>query len=120
LKTHDMTVLKMGTATDTGTPCHRERKCDLGYLRTIGCKEDGTLFYYCPATNSDTRTLCVCNGLMSAAGLPQSRSEYKEPPLLTCGDEHAVVGALASLVPNYTAEDALDYIRGKLQRRMTA
>ncbi|MBN2718494.1 MAG: hypothetical protein JXX14_21805, partial [Deltaproteobacteria bacterium] len=66
------------------------------------------------------RALCVCNGLMSAAGLPQSRGEFKEPPLLTCGDEHAVVGALASLIPNYTAEDVLNYIRGKLHRRMTA
>ncbi|MBN2527891.1 MAG: nitronate monooxygenase [Deltaproteobacteria bacterium] len=114
------TLLKAGTATNIKVVYRRERKCDLGYLRTIGSKEDGTLFYYCPATNSDTRAFCVCNGLMSAAGLPQSRGEYKEPPLLTCGDEHAVVGALASLVPNYTAEDALDYIRGKLQRRMTA
>ncbi|MBN2524865.1 MAG: hypothetical protein JXR76_00640 [Deltaproteobacteria bacterium] len=62
----------------------------------------------------------MCNGLVSAAGLPQSRGEYREPPLLTCGDEHAVAGALVTLIPNYTAEDALDYIRGKPQLRMTA
>ena len=114
------TILKAGTATDLKASYRGKRKCDLGYLGTIGRKEDGTLFYHCPATGSDANALCVCNGLMSAAGLPQSRGEYTEPPLLTCGDDHAVVGALASLVPNYTAEDALDYIRGKLQRRMTA
>lgn len=114
------TVLKQGTATDTHSRFTEQRKCDLGYLCTIVSKEDGSLSYHCPATDSNSNALCVCNGLMSAAGWPQSRNGKKEPPLLTCGDDYAAVGAIASVMQNYTVQDVLDFIHGKLQRRLSA
>ncbi|MBN2343714.1 MAG: nitronate monooxygenase [Deltaproteobacteria bacterium] len=114
------TILKSGTATDPHASLTQERKCDLGYLRTISCDDEGKLVYNCPATNADSNALCVCNGLMSAAGLPQMRTETREPPLLTCGEDYAAIAELASVAGEYTAEDALNFIRGTLHKRLSA
>ena len=78
----------------------RERLCDLGYLRHLYRKSDGTVGYRCPAepipgflrkSNALEQTVgrkCVCNGLSSTVGLDQVRVGARgELPLVTAGDE---------------------------------
>lgn len=114
------TVQKEGTMTVSHATFARNRMCDLGYLRTISESKDGSLRYNCPATSPDSKALCVCNGLMAAAGLAQAHSKTKELPLLTCGEETNSVVELISISPNYTAQDALNFINGTLRKRLTA
>ena len=99
----------------------RSRRCDLGYLRHAYRKTDGSLGYRCPAEpvadfvrkdgNPDETTgrLCVCNGLMTTAGLPQIRPDQTEDlALVTAGNEVATV---ASFIPPgqdfYSAADVV-------------
>ena len=78
----------------------RPRICDLGYLRHLYRKADGTIGYRCPAepltsfqrkSNALEQTFgrkCVCNGLPATVGLGQVRlGGRKELPLVTAGDE---------------------------------
>jgi NAD(P)H-dependent flavin oxidoreductase YrpB (nitropropane dioxygenase family) len=78
----------------------RERLCDIGYLRHLYKRADGTLGYRCPAEPIDQYVkkggaieetvgrMCLCNNLGAAAGFPQHRRDgYVEPALVTSGDE---------------------------------
>jgi NAD(P)H-dependent flavin oxidoreductase YrpB (nitropropane dioxygenase family) len=110
-----------GTLSHHGEYDARIRLCDLGYLRHLYRKPDGTVGYRCPAEPVDDYvrkggTLqeaqgrkCLCNGLMANVGLGQVRSdEAAELPLLTAGDE---VAQIAQFLPPdadfYTAADVL-------------
>jgi len=65
---------------------HRERTCDLGYLRTPYRTTTGTIGYRCPAEPVDTYVAkggaladtvgrrCLCNGLVANIGHPQLRA----------------------------------------------
>ena len=77
-------VIQMeGTVADPKTYEGRKRICDLGYLRHIYKKPDGTLGYRCPSepvenfvrkggNPADTKgRVCVCNGLMATVGIGQ-------------------------------------------------
>lgn len=77
----------------------RPRICNLGYLRHIYKKEDGTLGYRCPAEpekafitkGGDPEELegrkCLCNALVANIGLPEIyKSGYIEQTLITAGD----------------------------------
>lgn len=99
----------------------RERVCDLGYLRTVYRREDGTTGYRCAAepidafvrkggeeTGAEGRK-CLCNGLMATVGLGQTRSDgLEEPPLVTAGDDLVTIGRF--LKPgslSYNVDDVL-------------
>jgi hypothetical protein len=109
----------------------RRRVCDLGALRVPYQTENGSIGYRCPAeplrayseikggraANTDGR-LCLCNGLLATAGLPQYRakSDYLEPALVTAGSDfggvRVLMGRLAPGRPFYSAGDVIDYISG--------
>lgn len=99
----------------------RRRICDLGYLRHLYRKSNGTIGYRCPAeplnnflrkggrTEQTLGRKCVCNGLLPTIGLPQIRSDgMVELPLVTAGDDLA---HLAQFLPagrdSYSAADVL-------------
>ncbi|MBV6457471.1 MAG: hypothetical protein HONBIEJF_00580 [Fimbriimonadaceae bacterium] len=103
----------------------RTRICDLGYLRQLYRKEDGTVGYRCPGEPIDdfvakggnsgdcSGRKCLCNGLMATVGLGQVRKGVAEPPIVTAGDDAASVAAF--LPPGrttYNAGDVLDKLLG--------
>lgn len=103
---------------------HRERTCDLGYLRTAYRREDGRIGYRCPAepvgdyvskggVASDTvGRQCVCNGLVATIGHPQARGDASEPPLVTSGDDLMNISAFLGDRTRYSAADVVDYLLG--------
>ncbi|MFP4363785.1 MAG: nitronate monooxygenase [Spirochaetia bacterium] len=77
----------------------RKRICNLGYLRKIYKKDDGTLGYRCPAEPVDSfiskggaeeevqGRKCLCNALLANIGLAKEYVRgYMEKPLLTVGE----------------------------------
>lgn len=105
---------------------NRERICDLGYLRQLYRKADGSTGYRCASEPIDDYVSkggtveetvgrkCLCNGLAATVELGQSRGGIEELPLVTAGDE---IKELARLVPpgqdHYSAEDVIRYLQGK-------
>lgn len=102
----------------------RERRCDLGYLRHVYRKADGSVGYRCPAEPADqylkkggapedlVGRKCVCNGLVGTIGLKQIRSDgYLEPALVTAGDD---VTQIARFLPpegtSYSAASVITYL----------
>lgn len=120
-----------GTLSDESVYEDRSRVCDLGALRVPYKTETGSIGYRCPAeplrayadikggrpANTEGR-LCLCNGLLATAGLPQYRAKagYEEPALVTAGSDFAPVRELMSRMPpgsdHYSARDVLDYLAG--------
>ena len=119
-------VLRMeGTISEPATYNERNRICDLGYLRHVYRKPDGTLGYRCPSEPVDTYVRkggnaedakgrkCICNGLMATVGIGQSLPEESgysvEAPILTAGDD---VGRIAQFLKpgcdSYTAADVIE------------
>ncbi len=102
----------------------RSRICDLGYLRHLYKREDGTLGYRCPSEPVEdylekggdrAETVgrkCLCNGLMANIGLAQRRpGGYVEQPLVTAGDDLQVLAQLAARYgEEYGARDVVDYL----------
>lgn len=102
----------------------RERICDLGYLRHLYKKEDGTVGYRCPAEplelylkkgGSTEETLgrkCLCNGLLANIGLAQcSKDGYLEKPLVTAGEDFRnITRFLKEGSKSYSARDVIDYL----------
>jgi NAD(P)H-dependent flavin oxidoreductase YrpB (nitropropane dioxygenase family) len=99
----------------------RSRICDLGYLRHLYRKPDGSVGYRCPAeplehfvqkggdvADAEGRK-CVCNRLAATVGYGQVRDEVREVPLITAGDE---VAHLDQFVPKgcdcYRAADVVN------------
>jgi len=110
-----------GSLSETGAYQERQRICDLGYLRHLYRRDDGTVGYRCPAEPvndylakggalADTEgRKCVCNGLPSSVGLGQARgADAMELPLLTAGNE---VANVAQFLPpgasSYTAAEVV-------------
>jgi NAD(P)H-dependent flavin oxidoreductase YrpB (nitropropane dioxygenase family) len=107
----------------------RTRICDLGYLRHLYRKSDGTPGYRCPAepiddfikkggTSTDAEgRKCLCNGLVANIGLGQVRSGYRlELPLLTAGDNVTQIARF--LKPGNDSYTAADVIRHLLDEAM--
>ena len=99
----------------------RPRQCDLGYLRTIFKRSDGTLGFRCPSEPIDTfvkkggdvaETVgrkCLCNGLMANIGLGEHQtSGYDEQPLVTAGDD--IKNVIRFIPPGATSYSAHDVI----------
>ncbi len=105
----------------------RRRICDLGYLRQLFKKEDGTIGYRCPAEpidiyekkggcEADTQgRKCLCNGLLATIGLGQKRKDgADEKPIVTVGDTVCeTVRTLAGDKPTYSAKDVINHILGR-------
>ncbi len=110
-----------GTLSEQEVYLSRTRVCDLGYLREVYRKDDGSLGYRCSSEpvesylakgGKEADTLgrkCICNALASNIDLPQVRQGgLVEKPLLTCGDDLAEI---ARFIPegrtSYTAHDVI-------------
>ncbi|WP_088979186.1 nitronate monooxygenase [Micromonospora coxensis] len=114
-----------GTAADDDVYADRPRHCDLGYLRTPYQRPDGRVGYRCPAEPVDdylrkggavedtVGSRCLCNGLVAAVGLGQRRPDgYREPPLLTLGQDLSFLAPLMGERDDYGAADVVDYLLG--------
>ena len=111
-----------GSLSDAAVYEARERHCDLGYLRELYRRDDGTIGYRCPGEPvadyvrkggavEDTRgRKCICNGLVAAIGLAQSRGDGVEAPILTSGDDLKGVAHVLGDGAGYSAADVLDYL----------
>jgi nitronate monooxygenase len=117
-------VQLQGTLSDEGVYRARERVCDLGYLRTPYRKPAGGIGFRCPAEPEDTflkkggaaeelpGRKCLCNALMSTAGLAQVREGRpgNEPAYLTGGDDLRVLGSFLAGRTSYTVADVIQYL----------
>ncbi len=105
---------------------HRERVCDLGYLRTAYDRPGQAPGYRCASEPEDQFTAkggdaaetpgrrCLCNALLATIGLAQRRADGTiEPPLLTSGDDLARLGAFLGGRTRYTARDVIDWLLGR-------
>ncbi len=114
-------VQMAGTLSHADQYAARTRICDLGYLRHLYRKPDGTPGYRCPAepvddfikkggTAADAQgRKCLCNGLVANVGLAQVRSEQEqELALMTAGDDVANIAQfLQPGCDSYTAADVV-------------
>lgn len=117
-------VLLDGTMSNAEAYAHRDRVCDLGYLRHAYRKDDGTAGWRCPAEpvadylekgGDEAETVgrkCICNGLMATIGQPQVRADGSvELPFVTSGDRVAgVADFLAPGATGYSAREVLDQL----------
>jgi nitronate monooxygenase len=102
----------------------RARRCDLGYLRELYRRPDGTPGYRCPGepvedyvhkggTIEDTvGRKCVCNGLLATVGLGQHREDGPERPIVTAGAGLSDVARVLAGRASYTAADVVAYLTG--------
>jgi NAD(P)H-dependent flavin oxidoreductase YrpB (nitropropane dioxygenase family) len=104
----------------------RERKCDLGYLRTAyRDPSSGRIGYRCPAEPVDAYVKkggaiedtegreCLCNGLTANIDQAQVRDGgTEEPPLLTSGDDLRGIQYFLGGRTTYTASDVVSYLLG--------
>ena len=110
------------TLSDADQYAARTRICDLGYLRHLYRKPDGTPGYRCPGeptadfvqkggTIADAEgRKCLCNGLVANIGLGQVRPGHKlELPLVTAGDNVTQIARF--LKPGSDSYTAADVIR---------
>lgn len=99
------------------------RACDLGYLRTVYAKEDGTLGYRCPAgprkpylskggtAEEAEGKRCLCNGLLATIGLGQTRRGVPVQPLVTWGEDMRFLDSILDAEKSsYTADAVIDYL----------
>ena len=110
-----------GTLSQAASYEARPRICDLGYLRHLFVKPDGSVGYRCPAEpienylrkggalQDTVGRKCVCNGLPATVGLPQTRAgEGTELALVTAGDElSSIAQFLAPGRDSYTAAEVV-------------
>lgn len=115
-----------GTFSDPVEYAARPRICDLGYLRTLFKRKDGSIGYRCPGEPVETYLQkegreeetkgrkCLCNGLMANIGMGQSqRSGYHEKPLVTSGDDlFKIATFLKGGRLSYSAADVIHYLLG--------
>jgi len=114
-----------GTLSDASVYEARERRCDLGYLRELYRRPDGTLGYRCPAEpvedylrkggqlEDTVGRKCICNGLIANTGLGQRRDGHDEPAIVTAGsDLEGLVPFLADPHQPCTAADVVSYVLG--------
>ncbi len=117
-----------GTLSDPEAYGERNRICDLGFLRILYKREDGTIGYRCASEPVDAfvkkggavedteNRSCLCNNLTATAGFPQLRKDgYIEQPIITSGDDLVAVGQfLKEGKTSYSAKDVITYLLGPL------
>lgn len=114
-----------GTMSDAAVYEARERRCDVGMLRTAYKRPDGRIGYRCPSEPVDAYLAkggriedtvgrkCLCNGLLATADLAQQRASGPEAPIVTIGDDAAsVVRHLAGSTRSWTAADVITHLLG--------
>ncbi|MCA9813922.1 MAG: nitronate monooxygenase [Candidatus Obscuribacterales bacterium] len=118
-----------GTLSEDEVYESRERVCDLGYLRTLFFKEDGTIGYRCPGEPVDNYLRkggrledtecrkCLCNGLMAAVDYPQvPKNGEVEKPLVTAGQSvNNIIRFLPPGKNSYSARDVVKLLVGALR-----
>jgi NAD(P)H-dependent flavin oxidoreductase YrpB (nitropropane dioxygenase family) len=124
-----------GTLSDEEIYKLRGRVCDQKFLSETSVNNDGSLSYRCPSEpiesyvrNGGDRAatvgrICLCNGLLAAAGLGQIRNKpggltYEEPAIFTLGDQASE--AIQDIVEKlgrqqFSANDVLKWLRNQLQ-----
>lgn len=123
-------VTRKGTMSEESVYQARPRKCDLGYLRSAYKQENGTIGLRCAAEPIDAYLKkggkleetkgrkCLCNGLFSVVGLGQNQeSGYNEAPIMTAGDDVALIKRLLKDGTSYSAVDVVNYLKSKLSAR---
>jgi nitronate monooxygenase len=118
-----------GTLSQESVYEQRKRICDLGFLRHLYKKPDGTVGLRCPSEpvkeyirkggrEEDTRgRKCVCNGLPANVGLGQVRRGGElEKPLVTSGDDARNVARFLPTpdAESYSAEDVVKYLLSRV------
>jgi nitronate monooxygenase len=117
-----------GSLSDSAVYQARERVCDIGYLRHVYEREDGTLGYRCPAEPveqyvkkggemADTvGRVCLCNCLGATATYGQRRRDgYQEPVMVTSGDDLVNIGQFIKPgETRYSAADVITHLTSKL------
>jgi nitronate monooxygenase len=115
-----------GSASEGDVYRQRRRICDLGYLREVYLREDGTLGYRCPAEPETSYVAkggkqeetagrkCICNGLFANVGLGQVLPDgTREPFLVTLGNDFTDIRRLCGADGHdYSAEDVIRSILG--------
>ena len=113
-----------GTMSNAANYEFRERLCDLGYLRTLFAKDDGTIDYRCAGEpvhmyvrkggvqDETVGRKCLCNGLAAAVGLGQQRRDGNtELPIVTLGSDLQAPRRMIAIHPRgWTAAEAIDWI----------
>jgi nitronate monooxygenase len=111
-----------GTLSDPAVYAARERRCDLGYLRELYRRDDGTIGYRCGGEPVDdylrkggdladtVGRKCVCNGLLATIGLGQLRADGVEPAIVTAGAGLREIAALLHGRASYSAADVIAYL----------
>ena len=118
-----------GTSSEPSVFAARERRCDLGYLRELYRRADGTVGYRCPAEPIDDYVRkggrvedtvgrkCICNGLAATVGLGQQRRGAAEPPIVTAGTGLLDVGRFLRDATAYSAAAVVAYLTGPISER---
>lgn len=105
---------------------NRVRICNLGFLRELFLRNDGTIGYRCPAEPEAVYTAkggrledtvgnkCLCNALMADIGLPQLLpGGDSEKCLVTLGDDLSCVRQFCTAAsPDYMAADVIRTLLG--------
>jgi nitronate monooxygenase len=115
-----------GTYSENDDYQKRKRICDLGYLRSLYRRKDGTSGYRCASEPEETYLQkqgeksdlegrkCLCNGLMANIGLAQSRPDGSvEKALVTSGDDVGkILNFLKGSKESYSAKEVVEYLLG--------
>ena len=126
-----------GTLSDEEVYSLRRRVCDQKFLSETSVNKDGSLSYRCPSEpiesyirNGGDRAatigrICLCNGLLAAAGLGQVRKKpggltYDEPAIFTLGDQASE--AIQDIVEQlgrqqFWASDVLKWLRSEVRNK---
>src|SRR5690606_11600530 len=122
-----------GTLSDDDLYADRQRRCDLGYLRQVYQRPDGTLGGRCPAESLASYVRkggdpddascrkCICNALMANVGLAQVRQGGQEElPLVTCGEDVRSIAAFACSegAQSYSARDVVTRLLSRVRTAM--
>lgn len=110
-----------GTLSEAAVYEARRRLCDIGMLRQLYRRGDGTIGYRCPAEppavfaakGGDPEAAqgrkCLCNALVANVGMPQTQPNGEiELPLVTLGDDVVSIPRFCrNGNPDFTAEDVI-------------
>ncbi len=105
----------------------RKRVCNVGYLRQLYKKDDGSIGYRCPAENpksfahkqgivdeGTSGKRCLCNALFATCGLPSEYEDgYQEKAIITIGTKLENVRDMLKKSSDFTARDVINYILNK-------
>jgi len=102
----------------------RKKICNLGYLRQLYKKSDGTIGYRCAAEEKDVFTAkggdpkeaseekkCLCNALFATVGMPSTYADGSvEKALITLGSHMDSLKQLVQRKMDFSARDVIDFI----------